>query len=525
MKRNSLTAAAGTEGCRPVELGPHSGPLRLVAFSDYGVQDIGLLIEELSKLAPPADLVLYGGDDIARFRPSESHNLFEDIARCSRHGLCAVVGNNEQPTVRGCLSGNSVFNVHAAPVILGDHGVLGVEGEPSRGHSYVFQDGKFLLNEVMHSEGEISRHLALQKGAVGQKTLIIVSHTPPAGVLDKAVRFSRDGKPRSIGSRALNKFVRRNKCVILVVCGHAHLSGGANRPLKHAMVVNASNHDHFGEIGRFAVVDVGPGHKITVQWREIREVSSVPGIGPITAERLRQIGIRTAQELADLFPESLACVPSLARPPEVLQARALAQVEKRPIFLRPLQLPSGTEIFLDIETDPDGGEKYVWLVGFCVGRDGPYTSFFAKTPANEKVILVEFLRFVGRHPNANLLTFSGCRFEERILGERLSAHGLDASISSRVLDLSPMIWQSVALPIESEELKDAARAFGFRFRHPELNGFRVASLYQDQYVRLRHPTRRRKLRRKFLTYNEDDVRSLPFILEAVENLARAADTE
>src|SRR6267154_4714529 len=66
---------------RAVELGEHAGPLRLVAFSDWRVQDISLLAEEIAKFPVKPDVVLYGGDDISRFR-EQGKNLFEDLARC-----------------------------------------------------------------------------------------------------------------------------------------------------------------------------------------------------------------------------------------------------------------------------------------------------------------------------------------------------------------------------------------------------------------------------------------------------------
>src|SRR5258708_7871516 len=128
-------------------LGQHSGPLRLVAFSDYRVQDIELLIEELSKLQPRPDLILYAGEDIAQ-------------------------------------------------------------------------------------------HLNTQRQLVSPSHLIVVSHTPPEGILDHAVRFSEDGRPRSIGSRALKKFLKTRKEVVLVVCGHVHRCGGMHQKVSGTTVVN-----------------------------------------------------------------------------------------------------------------------------------------------------------------------------------------------------------------------------------------------------------------------------------------------
>lgn len=497
--------------CRPVKLGSHSGSLRLVAFSDYRVQDIDLLIEELLKLQPRADLILYGGDDIRRFRPSAEKNLFEGIARCSRYGLCAVIGNDD-PEIK-LLSGNRVINVHIAPAILGDWAVLGVEGAPSP------------PGFVLHSEREISRHLVLQKRLAGQRKLIILSHAPPAGTLDKAIRFSPDKKPRSIGSRALKTFVRANNRVVLVACGHVHRCGGRHEKLNRAMVVNAACHDDFGAIGRFAIVDIEPGRKVQVEWREIHEISSIPGIGPTTRARLGQIGIRTVHELADRPLEDLIRIPALPRRAEVLRARARAHVEMRPVLIRPLDLPRKPEIFLDLETDLNGGSNNVWLIGLAFGRNGAYQGFFADTPADEHKMLTEFLAVVASQSDAIFLTFSGSRFEERVLRARLLAHNLEASLCERVLDLSSLFWRSVALPIESEELKDVGKILGYKYRHSDMRGDVIAALYEQEYVRSRSARRRQELKHKFLSYNEDDVRCLPFILDAIEKLPLASEVQ
>ncbi len=51
----------------------------------------------------------------------------------------------------------------------------------------------------------------------------------------------------------------------------------------------------------------------------------------------------------------------------------------------------------------------------------------------------------------------------------------------------------------------------------------VALLYEQNYIRAKNAARRKALKRKLLEYNEDDARSLPFILDAVANLSPAVD--
>ncbi len=355
---------------RSVSLGSHSGVLRIVAFSDWRVGDIDLLGGAVERLQPPPDLILYGGDDISRFRPSDGRNLFERLAVCARFGLCAVAGNDELPVARRLISGKSVFNVHNRPVVLGEYAIIGVDGAPYRKD---LEGIGFLL----HSEQEIRTHLRAHATATAGRKLIVISHAPPEGVLDQAQRFSESGEPRSIGSRALRKFMRGRKEICLLVCGHVHRCGGMRQKVGRALVVNAANHDDFRAEGRFAIIELGGSGSVAVEWRKIREVSVVPGIGPASAARLREVGIRTVEDLAAAPPEVVNSLLRFGHQPEVLQARAHALVERRPIFLHPPRLWPGPEVFLDIETDL--AQTYVWLIGLCAGREGSYTKFFAQT--------------------------------------------------------------------------------------------------------------------------------------------------
>jgi hypothetical protein len=88
-------------------------------------------------------------------------------------------------------------------------------------------------------QAEVSRRLQGAAAGLGpDDRVVVVSHAPPWGCLEWAVRFSPGRTPTPIGSRAL-----RELRVRLVVCGHAHLMGGrAERP-GHALVVNVASHD------------------------------------------------------------------------------------------------------------------------------------------------------------------------------------------------------------------------------------------------------------------------------------------
>jgi len=289
--------------------------------------------------------------------------------------------------------------------------------------------------------------------------------------------------------------------------------------------VNVASHDRLGNVGRFALLTLGSKNDVKVEWREIVEVSCIAGIKERSTERLRAAGIRTVQEFAGADISTLAKI--LSKPPpkpiEILKARALSLAGNRPILFRSLALPSPPELFLDIETDSQGGLKLVWLIGLCLGRNGPYKSFFAESPSDERNTLTRFSSFLADRPTGNILTFSASKLEERALRARLSAAGIDTSVCSRIFNLSAVFQQSVALPINSESVKDVGKFFGFRPRHAELDGLRVALDYEQRYLCLRNAAQRRKLKQRFLEYNEDDVRCLPFILDAVAKLSPILD--
>ena len=139
---------------------------------------------------------------------------------------------------------------------------------------------------------------------------------------------------------------------------------------------------------------------------------------------------------------------------------------------------------MDIETDLS--QSYIWMIGICVGREGKYQSFFAESPNEEKMILLNFLGFMERHAGAQLLTCSGSRFEERVIRDRLISYGLPTKTCARMIDLYQTISRAAALPTSSFRVKEVGAFFGYRYKHSDLDGFAVADLYGNTYLKLEH---------------------------------------
>ncbi len=106
---------------------------------------------------------------------------------------------------------------------------------------------------------------ALEKGRVTPKKLIVLSHTPPYGVLDLALRFGR----RHIGSRPLREFLESSANTLLCVSGHVHSQGARSEKFGNTLVVNAASHDGMGDPGRVATIEITKGAVASIKWDEV----------------------------------------------------------------------------------------------------------------------------------------------------------------------------------------------------------------------------------------------------------------
>lgn len=570
--------------------------MRILAFSDYRIQDIDLLIRFIERMDKPPDLMIYGGDDVTRFAPysgdflsglintnkkrlirslrakrkpsavdilcinndlwifcgkgsvetatentkrkieatrgtagyfapfdddeclvqatsdgpytigaiqiaKEKRNLFEKIAALSKYGLCAVIGNDDYPETRACIWGDKVYNVQETPFTVGDYAFVGIEGairDPN--------DSSIGMGYTLYTEKSLKKRLDDLKKRFRDKKLIIVSHCPPRGALDLALRFGM----KNIGSRSLRTFIEDNSRIIpLVISGHVHLQGGKNVKLGYATIVNAASHDNHGAPGRVAIIETDERDQSKVVWNELNELDGIYRVGPATAAKFRSAGIDTIEKIVEEGPEGLMSHAGFnERSAANFYIRAKATLEKRIIPLKKLDPIDKDAVFLDIETDLD--QSLVWLIGIYFKKTQEFVQLVAETPKEERKILREFLERLNGY-SGSIYTFSGTGFDERVLKNRLDVHGFDSSNLPPFVDIHHAIPSSVALPLKSYSLKSVAAYFGYEYRHPGLDGMTVAIEYLTNYQRSRNKT----LLKKLLEYNEDDIRSLPWMLEQI----------
>jgi Icc-related predicted phosphoesterase len=180
-----------------------------------------------------------------------NRNFFEELAKRAKYGLLAVIGNDEGPEARAWIYGENVYDLHGTLFKVGPFLITGIEGSTDG----LGDSGKYL-------EGDVKLRLEFVQSMLKRdERLIIVSHTPPRGVLDRALRYGEE----ALGSLALRDFVEEEKRVCLVICGHVHNCGGRYERLNNAVIVNVSSHDDPYSRANVALIVVEPVGNVDVK--------------------------------------------------------------------------------------------------------------------------------------------------------------------------------------------------------------------------------------------------------------------
>jgi hypothetical protein len=117
-----------------------------------------------------------------------------------------------------------------------------------------------------YSEADRESRLKSAKRLSGKNgRIIIVSHVPPRGVLDRAMRYGDE----AIGSTALREFIDAEDHVPLVVCGHVHRCGGQCQTVGRTVVVNVSSHDDAFTRANMAWITISEVGEVQVEFTKL----------------------------------------------------------------------------------------------------------------------------------------------------------------------------------------------------------------------------------------------------------------
>jgi uncharacterized protein len=190
--------------------------MKLLLFSD--LHSDFRTAAKLVEMSQNVDVVVGAGDFcIVRRGLAEIINALAPIEKPA----VLVPGNSEseEELIKACRMWHSAHVLHGSRITIGDIDFFGIGGgiplTPFGAWSYDFTE---------------DQAFELLRGC--PPGCILVSHSPPQGVLDR----SSDG--RSLGSRAVRETIDAKRPG-LVVCGHIHGSSGMRDRLGDTVVINA----------------------------------------------------------------------------------------------------------------------------------------------------------------------------------------------------------------------------------------------------------------------------------------------
>jgi predicted RecB family nuclease len=238
-------------------------------------------------------------------------------------------------------------------------------------------------------------------------------------------------------------------------------------------------------------------------------VSEINGIGGNTYLKFHLAGIKTVEDFANAGVSKISKILGWTEKGGLpFYLRGLAVYQNRVIKIKSPKNISQSPIYLDIETDLF--QRTVWMIGIYITKSNEFIQLVADRPKDEPKIIKQCLEILSDHPNEPVISYSGSRFDERVLRKRFDEEKLKHNhliFDDILLDIKA----SLAFPIKAYTLGNLGEFYGYNFKHPNMDGQQVAMLY-SQYA---SDLKKFKGYEKLCDYNEDDVKSMASVVEHI----------
>jgi len=478
----------------------------IMAVSDWRSQPIDDLYTILETVEPTPDLLLYAGDDLSRFKdPDTDTDHLAELARLTKYQQSLYVrGNDDFPPPAG-PEFNTAYttDLHATPYTHENLVFIGQEGSTQ---------GPGLIT---YSEEDVQRHLSEQRTACEDRTPILVTHTPPFGILDIGKRFGQ----QHIGSKAVRSFVKDFQPP-LIVCGHCHQFGGRAETLEYGTVINIASHDGPDDPGRYALISIDTSNRSPeYDFYDTRHLmgsrlTDLVQVGRNRVNQFAELGITSPDEITEERRGELEALPgSSSWHVDRWIAHRQAFDNEEVVVLNESafdMLHEANPLLLDIETDLQ--QDRIWLVGTYSYQEVAYRQFF--DPDDESALLHELSEYLDHHRSEPIIYYGGNNFDKQCLEQRFEEHGITEGLNhlERAHDLGITAQQELFGPFDRHKLDVVASALGFEYQDPTVDGFEVGSKYTRYLLDGEEPDWDR-----LKQYNTDDVTALRTIVDYIKS--------
>jgi hypothetical protein len=262
---------------------------------------------------------------------------------------------------------------------------------------------------------------------------------------------------------------------------------------------------------------------------------ALAGVGPETANQLRNEGCRRVDEVRDLAVSELEGWPGVGRrTAENIHAHAEVIDSGEPLLLTndtPVKTRGDRPpLCIDIETD-GLSPTIIWQIGVYDPLNDQHQAFVERDDPSDPVSLLEvFIEWLlGNHNERTLLAWNGWGFDyphiRRFLEQHLPAY-TESWDDLWKYDLYKWAVQddNALLPGRTNRLGHVARALGFDDGDTGLTGAQTAAAYQEFMQAPDDPDREPDWDRHE-AYCEHDCRALWHVYQAIVDAPRRATTD
>ncbi|MGA9243525.1 MAG: IS66 family transposase [Silvibacterium sp.] len=201
--------------------------------------------------------------------------------------------------------------------------------------------------------------------------------------------------------------------------------------------------------------------------------------------------------------------------------QALAIRENRVHVIGTSAFPvEGTQVYFDVEGDPDRDFYYCIGLRFQVGDVTIQRSYWADSPSDERTMWTACLQALGGIDAPRLVHYGA--YETAFLRQMKKRYPdlesiafVDELLNSAV-NLLSTIYGRVYFPTYSNGLKDVARYLGFRWTEATASGL-AALAWRRDWEYSRNP----ELKRQLITYNAEDCAAAQAVAGALAALSRS----
>ncbi len=257
-------------------------------------------------------------------------------------------------------------------------------------------------------------------------------------------------------------------------------------------------------------------------------LKSIEGVGPTTADRLKENNFTTRDAIAAADIENLQEIKGFGeKKSKQLKQSATALANGTVIPTSDTPVPGSDPIFIDIETD-GLNPTAVWLIGVKDGIGGNYMSFIETDPEDAGVAITGFMMwYTANAADRTLMAWNGWEFDFPVIREHIQRHCpkyLDDW--KRASKRDPLRWardlDNAILPGRTNKLEHVAEGLDWDGHETGLSGAEVARRYRAW---MENPCDETELDWEMhKQYCEDDVEALEHIYCALQDANRLEAT-